>query len=237
MGRAWNTSRCQANVRTFGEFTNQECLLDAVGTTIVELLPLAVTHFDKSGTRQGTIILKPDADAAEQLAFALSARQGQLAVAGSVVRTLSDGSKRTYPDANGFVDYDGYVSVYDDTGTLLRNHDFNLGRGDLLAGMRWTSDGILAVGAAGWDRWQGGMSISRGADPLFAWLSSDGTRATTRVVPMSDGSRHFNLHDVTIAGQNIVGYGFADAPMTHSADTVNTTGWTFGSLQIRLSAP
>jgi hypothetical protein len=52
---------------------------------------------------------------------------------------------------------------------------------------------------------------------------------------VSDGSRHFNLHDVVVLEQAIVGYGFADAPMTHSADGGNTAARTFGALQIRLA--
>ncbi|MEI9952710.1 MAG: hypothetical protein WDO74_27945 [Pseudomonadota bacterium] len=239
VGRAWNSTRCQANQRTFAEFTAQDCLFGAVPPGDNERLPLAVTRFDASGARLGTRILRPDEDAAEQLAFALAARGGQLAVVGSVVRTLPDGSKRTYPDANGYVDYDGYIAVYDADGALLRSHDFNLGRGDVLAGMRWTADGILAVGAAGWDRWQGGMSITRGSDPLFVWLSADGSDSAERVVSVSDHTRHFNLHDLVLKRDAIVAVGFADAPMTHSADAAqgdNTPARTFGPLRIQLGS-
>ncbi len=240
VGRAWNSTRCEANRRTFAEFTAHDCLFGAVSPGDNERLPLAVTRFSASGGRLGTRILAPDEDAAEQLAFALSARQGQLAVVGSVVRSLPDGSKRTYPDANGYIDYDGYIAVYGAEGAPLRHHDFNLGRGDVLAGMRWTADGIVAVGAAGWDRWQGGMSITRGADPLFVWLSADGSDSAARVVPLSDHTRHFSLHDLVLHRDAIVGYGFADAPMTHSADSAhgdNTPARTFGPLRIELSAP
>jgi len=236
VGRAWNQTRCQANVATFAESTSAECVLRAPGAQENELLPLAVTRFDSQGTRKGTRILWPDADAAEQVAFALAAQNGQLAVAGAIVRTLAEGGKKTYLDADGvnYVDYDGYLAVYDAEGKLLEHHDYDLGRGDVLAGMRWLESGILAVGAAGWDRWQGGMSISRGSDPFFAWLSQDGTDARSRPIPLSDGSRHWNLHDVTEHAGRIVGYGFSDAPMTHSADGGNTAERSFGSLQIEL---
>lgn len=234
VGRAWNQTRCQANAATFAESTNTDCVLRAPGAQENELLPLAVTRFDGAGARKGTRILWPDADAAEQVAFALAARRGELAVVGAVVRELADGSKKTYPDANGFVDYDGYIAVYDAEGQLLRHHDYDLGRGEVLAGMRWTESGIVAVGAADWDRWQGGMSISRGSNPFFAWLSPDGLDARVRAITLSNGSRHWNLHDVTVQAGEIVGYGFSDAPMTHSADGNNTAQRTFGSLRIEL---
>jgi len=237
VGRAWNSTRCAANVATFAEFTTNDCVLGAVGTTENERLPLAVTRFSKQGARLGTRILVPNADASEQVAFSLTAREGQLAVAGAVVRKLANGSSRTYPNASGFVDYDGYIAIYDDKGQPVRHRDFNLGRGDVFAAMRWTSSGIFAVGSAGWDRWQGGMSISLGSDPVFVWLSPDGSDAATRVVPLSDGSRHFNLHDLAVLDRSLVGYGFSDAPMTHSADRNNTPARTFGPLQVRLSSP
>jgi hypothetical protein len=236
VGRAWNTTRCAANVAVFAEFTTQECVIGSVNPVENELLPLAVTRFSSLGVRAGTHVLAPDDDAAEQLAFALTARAGQLAVAGAVVRKNPDDTKRTYPDPSGYVDYDGYVSVYDGSGHLVRSHDFNAGRGDVLASMRWTDGGIVAVGSAGWDRWQGGMSISRGSDPFVTWLAPDGTRSAMRTIPMSNGTRHFNLHDLVVIGDHIVTHGFSDAPMTHSGDGGNTVARTFGALQIRLDS-
>jgi hypothetical protein len=237
VGRAWNQSRCQANLRTFAEFTRDECVTGAVTTAENERLPLAVTRFDASGGRMGTVILRAETDAAEQVAFALAAKQGQLATVGAIVRTLADGSKRTYPDANGYVDYDGYMAIYATNGDLLRVQDVNFGRGDVLANLRWLPDGILAVGSVGWDRWQGGMSIGKGADPAFAWFAGDGSPPSTRSLALSDGSRHSNLHDLVVLEHDIIGYGFSDAPMTHSADGGNTAARTFGSLQLRLAAP
>jgi hypothetical protein len=237
VGRAWNNTRCRANVDVFAEFTQAECVLGSVGAIENERLPLAVTRFDATGARLGTVVLAPEEDATEQVAFALAAHGGRLAVAGSIVRALEDGTSRTYPDENGHVDYDGYVAVYGAHGAVELQHDFNLGRGDVLAALRWTEQGIVAVGSAGWDRWQGGMSISRGSDPLVAFLSSDGARSATRVVPLSDGTRHFNLHDVTLLGRSLVAHGFSDAPMTHSADGGNDEARTFGALRIELAEP
>ena len=77
-----------------------------------------------------------------------------------------------------------------------------MGRGDVLAALRWLPDDIVAVGSSGWDRWQGGNSISRGADPLIVWLSPDGARAASRMIPLSDGGRHFNLFDVTVTDRS-----------------------------------
>jgi hypothetical protein len=237
VGRAWNNLRCEANVSVFAEFTHEDCVLGSVGTVEDELLPLAVTRFSAAGARLGSVVLAPDEDAAEQVAFALVAHDGKLYTAGAVVRENPDGSKRTYPDADGYVDYDGYVAVYDARGLPVRHHDYDLGRGDMLAALRLTPDGVVAVGAAGWNRWQGGMSISWGADPLLAWLSSDGTRSATRVLPLTDGSRHYNLHDVLVMGSDVVAHGFSDAPMTHSADGGHDEARTFGALRIQLAAP
>jgi hypothetical protein len=237
VGRAWNNTRCKANVGVFAEFTMADCAAGAVSPIENQWLPFAVTRFTREGQRLSTRILAPDADAAEQVAFALVARDGKLATAGFVVRMNADGTQRTYPDPNGYVDYDGYIALYDGDGRPLLHHDFNLGRGDVLAALRWLPDDIVAVGSSGWDRWQGGNSISRGADPLLVWLSPDGARAAARTIPMSDGSRHFNLFDVTVTDQSIVAHGFSDAPMTHSGDGGNTAARTFGPLRIRLDRP
>jgi hypothetical protein len=180
------------------------------------------------------VVHAPDAAAAEHVAFALAARDGKLAIAGFVVRELEDGTRRTYPDPTGYVDYDGLIAIYDGDGKPLVHRDFNLGRGDVLAALRWLPGEIVAVGSAGWDRWQGGNSISRGADPLLVWMSPDATRATTRVVPMTGGLRHFNLFDLAVTDDAIIAHGFSDAPMTHSGDGGNTAARTFGPLRLRL---
>lgn len=100
--------------------------------------------------------------------------------------------------------------------------------------MRWTDRGIVAAGASDWDRWQGGMSISRGASPLVVWFSPDGGDSRQRGVPLGDQTRHWNLHDVVVLDHAVVAYGFADAPMTHSADSGGAAARTFGPLQLRL---
>ena len=142
--------------------------------------------------------------------------------------------ERTYPDPSGYIDYDGYIAIYDGDGKPIVHHDYNMGRGDVLAALRWLPDDIVAVGSSGWDRWQGGNSISRGADPLMVWLSPDGARAASRTMPLSDGGRHFNLFDVTVTDRSIVAHGFSDAPMTHSGDGGNAAARAFGPLRVRL---
>jgi len=132
------------------------------------------------------------------------------------------------------VDYDGLIAIYEGDGRPVLQHDFNLGRGDVLAALRWLPDELVAVGSAGFDRWQGGQSISHGADPLIVWMSTDGTQAAARVLPLSDGLRHFNLFDLAIANGTITAHGFSDAPMTHSGDGNNTAARTFGPLRVRL---
>ena len=235
VGRAWNDSRCAANRRVFAEFTATDCALSAVNSLENERFPLAVTRFSKTGERLGTRILASESDAAEQVPFALLAKDGKYIVAGSIVRMNEDGSKHTYPDANGYVDYDGYLGVYSKEGLRLAMRDVNLGRGDVLAALRPTTTGFVAVGSSGWDRWQGGMSISRGADPLFAWVSTDNSRIFTRSFPLSDGSRHYGLHDVGVISDQVVAVGFADAPMTHSADS-DPNARTFGRLELSLGS-
>jgi hypothetical protein len=237
VGRAFNSTRCRSNLAVFAEFSAEDCLQRAVNPLENERLPLAVTRFDSSGARLGTALLSPDEDAVEQVPFALVARDGELAVAGSIVRALSDGTRRTYPDPSGFVDYDGYIAIYDTEGTRLRHHDFNQGRGDVLAALSWTAGGLVAAGSSGWDRWQGGMSISRGADPALVWLSNDAERSASRVLAVSDGSRHFNLHDLAVSNGAVFAAGFSDAPMTHSADGGNHAARTFGPLRLRLALP
>jgi hypothetical protein len=238
VGRAWNNTRCLANVATFAEFEPSECIWGAVGTLENEHLPLAVTRFDALGGRLGTTILRTDEDALEQVPFALAASNREIAVVGSVVRATSAGVRRSYEEGR-YVDYDGYLAFYDPQGTKLRSKDFNLGRGDVLASLRWLAHGVVAVGSSGWDRGFGGMSIFRGSDPLLIWAGTDLSETRTRVVPQNQPARHFQLHDVTLGpgGRSLVGHGFSDAPLTHSADHGNTAAKTFGSLTVTLMVP
>jgi hypothetical protein len=237
VGRAWNSSRCAINREVFAEVTAADCVLRSVGVIENERLPLAVTRFSGAGQRLGTVVLTPPADAPEWLAFSLAARDGKLAIAGAVVRALPDGTKRSYPEAGSFVDYDGFISVYAADGQLTLSRDFNFGRGDVLAALRWSGSGLVAAGSSGWDRWHGGMSVSRGSEPSFVFLGNGGDVATSRLVSIGNQSRHWSLHDVQLEDGALVGYGVSDAPMTHSADGQQTAERTFGPLRVVLRRP
>lgn len=77
------------------------------------------------------------------------------------------------------------------------------------------------------------MSISRGADPLLAFVSSDGVDLRLRTLPFDPADRHSHLLAVDVAGATIVAGGLADAPMTHSGDT-SVANRTFGGLVVDL---
>ena len=175
-----------------------DCTLGAVSPIENQWLPLAVTRFIGRGRAAGHAHPRPRRG--RRRAGAVRARGARRQARHRRLRRTQerDGTERTYPDPSGYVDYDGYIAIYDGDGKPILHHDFNMGRGDVLAALRWLPDDIVAVGSSGWDRWQGGNSISRGADPLIVWLSPDGARAAARTMPLSDGARHFNLFDVTV---------------------------------------
>jgi len=135
------------------------------------------------------------------------------------------------------VPYDGYVAVLDrrsGTPRCARALDAS-GRGDHIAALRWAADGtLMTAGGAGWDRWYGGMSISRGADPWLAALSPACELLGSRIVPFSSTARHHHLLSVDAEAGRIVGAGLADAPMTHSGDGGHIDQRMFGNLVIAL---
>ncbi len=234
VGRAWNRTRCDANVARFAEFTTQDCVLRSVDVVENERLPLAVTRFSPSGERLGTMVLGPDEDAVEQVPFDLVVEGNSFVVVGSVVRATESGERRRAED--GTFAYDGFLSVHDEHGGVVLQRDVDTGAGDVLSAVMSTRAGWVAVGSSGWRRGTGGMSISRGADPLVAFVDRDGG-ISSRLAPLTGGGRHFTLHDLTLdadsAGLHAVG--FADAPMTHSGDGGNVEAMTFGGLAIRIA--
>jgi hypothetical protein len=241
VGRAWNQRRCQAVALTFGEFTPVQCRgIDVPSAIESEYLPLAFTSFGASGAREGTRVFVPEG-AAEFVAFDLAARGDALALAGVVVFPGPDGVVPLYPaDPGGgavMVPYDGYVAVLDrrsGTPRCARALDAS-GRGDHIAALRWAADGTLMIaGGAGWDRWYGGMSISRGADPWLAALSPACELLGSRIVPFSSTARHHHLLSVDAEAGRVVSAGLADAPMTHSGDGGHIDQRMFGNLVIAL---
>ena len=154
-------------------------------------MPLAVTRFIRGGgTRSARAILAPDDDAARtgRVRARRARRRARRRRAPSCAR-IADGSKRTYPDPNGYVDYDGYVAIYD-ARRASRSCTTTTTSAAATCSPRCAGCPTASSrsGSSGWDRWQGGKSISRGADPLIVWLSPDGTRAASRVLPLTDGS-------------------------------------------------
>ncbi|RKH10560.1 hypothetical protein D7V97_13475 [Corallococcus sp. CA053C] len=238
VGRTWNTSRCQASSRTFNDFTSLYC---RTGTDITqpvdtERQAFAVTTFTPEGVRTGTRAFVPAA-AAEFVVFDMAVHGGEVALAGTVVTEAEDGTIAYYPSAPGVQDrmtpYDGYLGVLSlDTGVLRFEHRVDTGRADHFSALRWTDAGLLAVGGAGWDRWYGGMSISRGAGALLALASTDGQTVRTQRPGPEGQDRHFHLLGVDADGDTLVAVGLAEAPMTHAGDGGNQAAMTFGGLTV-----
>jgi len=240
VGRSWNVSRCLAVSRTFGEFTEVQCRGGFPGGAESEYLPIAFTSFTADGVREGTHSYVPDR-AAEFVAFDLAVRGDALALVGAAVFPDPTGNVVRYPPEPGadpvMVPYDGYAAVLDRRSGALRCQKAvdAFGRGDYLAAVRWAADGtLLAAGAAGWDRWYGGMSISRGADPWLVALSPSCEPLASRVVNFSSPQRHHYLLGLDAQPGRIAAAGFSDAPMTHSGDGGNIDQRMFGGLRIDL---
>jgi len=238
VGRAWNKLRCDAAVEIFQEGTAFDCVFDSVSPIDNERLPFAWTSFAPDGTREGTRVWMP-ALTSEFVVFDMAVRDGLVAVVGAHVREDTEGTV-VYYDGN-LVPYDGYVALLDRaTGELRWERDVDgTGRGDVLSTLRFVEDGVLAGGATDWDRWNGGMSISRGADPWLVFVSLDGD-AVQRSIPVDAPARHTHLLgvDVTEGPQRrIVGAGLGDAPMTHSGDGGQTAEMVFGDVLVTVAGP
>lgn len=227
VGRTWNNKRCAAVAATFGEFTTAQCKAE-MNYIENERQPFAYTTFTADGVREGTRRFAPQGFA-EFVVFDLAARGDELAISGSAARS---GPDPDYPIRyeGTYVAYDGYVAVLDRaTGTVRREHVIDEGRGDFLASVRFTDKGLLAAGGADWDRWYGGMSISRGALPLVVFLGNDGSVRRRHLE--GTAARHTHFFSLDATASSITAVGLYDAPMTHSGDGGNTAGMTFGELR------
>ncbi|MFP2931708.1 hypothetical protein ACLESO_42305 [Pyxidicoccus sp. 3LG] len=218
VGRTWNTLRCLASSETFQDVTRTDCLIgeDVTSPMDTEYQPFAFTAFSDSGERGGTHSFLP-ASVAEFVVFDLAVKGGELAVAGTAVRrNASDGIDYypPFPGSDGrMAPYDGYVAVLRKSTGALRFERYVGGeRADHFSSLRWTSEGLLVAGATGWDRWHGGMSISRGAGPLLALVSEDGERVRMRSAPLDGSDRHFHLLGADVAQGEVVAVGLAEAP-------------------------
>ncbi|WP_043432508.1 hypothetical protein [Cystobacter fuscus] len=240
VGRGLGAGRCGALARVFQEISSQECSRLKRGTPH-RYVPFAYTAFSPTGAREGTRVLAPE-EMEEFLVFDMALRGGELALGGTAsVRPRDDENLPYYPPAPGepalMVPYDGYVAVVDvATGALrsTRALDVSEGRGDHVAALRWTEEGLLAVGATGWDRWNSGMSVSRAAEPFLALIPEDGGQVLSRRLSTGSPDRHFHLLGVEVRGDTVLAVGLADAPMTHSGDGGRTDLMTFGGLRVDL---
>ncbi|WP_394830034.1 hypothetical protein LVJ94_26360 [Pendulispora rubella] len=237
VGRTFSQHRCLSLARTTHEVEESICTTKkASPPEDVEYQPFATTSFSSSGVRGRTNVLAPDG-LSEFVVFDMAAHAGQLALAGTLVRTDAEGRRRYYSAGEGapnnLVPYDGYIGVLDrDTGAVRFETSVDQGRADHFATVRWTNEDIVAAGASDWDRWNGGMSIIRGADPLIALLDPERHTVTARRIPFANDERHFHGLGVDMDTTGIVVVGPADAPMTHSGDGRNFANRTFGGLRL-----
>lgn len=234
VGRTWSRTRCTASADLFREFPRTTCSFSSDH----RYQPFAFTSFSAAGSREGTHAYVP-ALMDDFVVFDMAVRDDEVALAGTVVRVGEDGTVAYYPSRPGASDamrpYDGYVVVLDrTTGAVRAEHSLDEGRGDYLAAIRGTEEGWLAVGGADWDRWNGGMSISRGADPLLVFIPRQGGPVRKKRLALEPADRHFHLLSVDVQGGAVRATGLAEAPMTHSGDDGNPLHMTFGSLRVEL---
>ncbi len=240
VGRAWSTFRCLASSEIFQTPTRIDCLTreDVASPMDTEYQPFAFTSFSPTGEREGTHSFVP-ATVAEFVVFDMAVKDGEVALAGTAVRRNADDGIDYYPPFPGsnerMAPYDGYVGVLARSTGALRFEKYVGGeRADHFSSVRWTDQGLLAAGAMGWDRWSGGMSITRGSGPLLALVSSDGEQVRMKTLPLDGGDRHFHLLGVDAEAGGVKAVGLAEAPMTHSGDGGQRGNMTFGGLTVNL---
>lgn len=241
VGRTLGTRRCNALSQTFQEISLTECRLLGQRNSPHRYQPFAFTSFSPEGAREGTRVLAPEG-LEEFVIFDMALRGEEVGVAGTAVWLQEDGTVAYYPATPGaesiMLPYDGYVAVLDRATGALRSEVFiHEGRAEYFAALRWTEEGLLAVGASGWDRWNGGMSVSRGAAPLLSFIPGDGSAAQSRSVSLGAEDRHSHLLTVDTQGGAVVASGVSDAPMTHSGDSAGAEQMTFGGLRVELRSP
>lgn len=238
VGRTWTQSRCDAARRQYSEFTRQRCFEEATGNVESRVLPFFFTAFSAEGDRLGSHTFVP-AGGHYYGVHDLDARDGAVVVVGTVAEADGAEGPRLYPSRPGgapdMVAFDGLLAVLDRASgaTRLERHA-DRGRGDLFLAVRWTEGGILTAGATDWDRWPGGMSVSRGSDPWVVWLDpSDGDLAVA-AFDRPSASRHALAYAVESFTDRLVVAGADDAPMTHSGDGGRLDAMTFGGLHLTL---
>jgi hypothetical protein len=245
VGRTLGNGRCVAILETFGELSDTECRRIRSYNAAHRYQPFAFTSFSSTGAREGTRVLAPEAHE-DFVIFDMDVRDDAVAVVGTGSRFGSSGTPDYYfepPESTGgtpLVPFDAYLAILDrSTGAIRHQRYVDLGRAEHLSSVRWTGEGLLAVGATDWNRWYGGMSVSRAAEPLLILdpVDDDDARARTFLVEGTD--RHAHLFDVDVSGDGLVAVGPFDAPMTHSGDGGNVAAMSLGgmTLVLRRDAP
>ena len=241
VGRTLGTSRCNALVSAFRELTDAECRRLRSGNSAHRYQPFAVTVFSSSGEREGTKVVLPEG-LEDFVIFDMALRESKVAVAGTAVRLGSDGVPAYYFEpphdtaSTPLLPYDGYLAVVDLETASVRHENFlNLGRAEHFTAVRWTADGLLAAGAADWNRWYGGMSVSRGAEPLLVLDPGNGQPVQTRRFEVTESDdRHAVLLSVDLGREGVSAVGLFDAPMTHSGDGGMSARMAFGGTSLEL---
>jgi hypothetical protein len=241
VGRTLSNGRCSSLADTFHEITQAQCRRIRSVNSPHRYQPFAFTSFSADGARLGTAVLAP-AGLEEFVIFDMDVRGKQVAVAGTAVRLGPNDSAEYYFEPPGATSstplspYDGYLAVVDPDGAVHDERFVDLGRGDYFAALRWTDEGLLAAGASDWNRWFGGMSLSRGAQPLLVLAPLDGSPVLQRTLAVAARDRHTHLLDVGVRGNEVIAVGPADAPMTHSGDA-ELAPMAMGSVQVTLNSP
>ncbi|NJK90263.1 MAG: hypothetical protein HC923_13350 [Myxococcales bacterium] len=168
VGRTLSRPRCRSAVDLFNELDVGTCSrLNSINSPH-RYQPFAWTRFSLDGAR----LRHGDPRSGwprRVLDLDIDFKDEQLVVVGTAVRVDETGQPPYYfepPDATSgtlYSPYDGYLAVLDRRDGAVDFERFvDRGRADLLASVRWTDQGILGAGATDWNRWSGGMSVSRG---------------------------------------------------------------------------
>ncbi|MDP1821677.1 MAG: hypothetical protein Q8L48_00460 [Archangium sp.] len=235
IGRTLALARCRSLQNVFAEIGDLRCRqLGSLGSPH-RYQPFAVTTFSPTGARLGTRVLAPEG-LEEFVIFDFAARGDQLAVAGTAVRRGPDGEPPFYfepPSGTALSPYDGYLAVLELTGgAVVREQFIDLGRAEHLVTVKWTGEGLVAGGGANWNRWSGGMSLSRSADPLLVFDSLDAP-PLVRALDVAGLDRHALVWSLDVRDAHVLAVGQSDAPMTHSGDA-DPTQLVHGGLTLEL---
>ena len=238
VGRTLGNGRCTSVAQTFHELTVAQCRAARSHNSPHRYQPFGFTFFSGEGARLRTGLLAPQ-ELEEFVIFDMDVRGEEVAVAGTAVRLGANGEPAFYFEPPGATSstplspYDGYLAVVKPDGTVHDERFVDLGRGDYFSAISWTDEGLVAVGGSDWNRWYGGMSLSRGSQPVLVLAPLDGSPLLQRTLPVEPRDRHTHLLDVVMRGNELIAVGPADAPMTHSGDAA-VAPMAMGSLRLSL---